>query len=252
MQKGFINEENFARKLDNKKFKMLNSNFQNMLNSIFKNISEEDIVECWQSQYFEKADIKVKINNEIKGISIKTGKYCSMHQENTESFYPFLRKIGVDEKIIKNIEKFLVGKVNEQRVDAITYIFHNYNEVKEIREELNKYYVKINLILRFIFQGTEKQKYGCDAIIHGTPENFIWATKDEVLEYLINYQNNHEIYLKFSALNLKSYDRNLQNNEQRKLKQSEIQIKWYTIKDDLESIKELRENKKIEQINNNS
>lgn len=252
MQKGFINEENFAKKLDNKKFKELDSDFKNMLKSIFKNIKEDDNVECWKSKYFEKADIKVKINNEIKGISIKTGKYCSMHQESAESFYPFLRRIGVDEKIIKSIEKFLIGKIDEQRVDAITYIFHNYSEVKEIREELNKYYIKINLILRFIFQGTEKQKYGCDLIIHGTPENFVWATKDEVLEYLINYKNNHEIYLKFSALNLKSYDRNLRNNELKILKQNEIQIKWYTIKADLERIKELRENKKISQINNNS
>lgn len=246
MQKGFINEKKFAKILDNKKIYQLPRELKKLIYYLFKNVKETDFVECWQSKYLEKADIKIKINNEIKGISIKTGKYCSMHQESTESLYPFLRKIGIEEKIINNIDDFLDGKINEKRVDAITYIFYNYKKTKEIREVFNNYYIKINLILRFIFQGTEKQKYGCDAIIHGTPDNFIWATKDEILKYLINYQNNHEIYLKFSALNFKSYDRNMRNSISEKINQNEIQIKWYSLKEDLENITCNRKNKKLQ------
>lgn len=252
MQKGFINEKKFAKMLDNKKIKELNENMKKLICTIFKNIKEDDTVECWTSKYFEKADIKIRINNEIKGISIKTGLYCSMHQESIESLYPFLRKIGVEERIINNIEKFLKGEINYEKVDAITYIFHNYNEINEIRDVLNNYFIKINLILRFIFQGTEKQKYGCDAIIHGIPEDFIWATKEEILEYLINYQNSHEIYLKFSVLNFKSYSRNLCKNKARESKQNEIQIKWYSLRKDLENIAKLRENKETDKINNNN
>lgn len=251
IQKGFKNEKDFAKVLDKKEFKQLKANFQDLLKAIFKDIKEEDIVECWTSRYFEKADIKIKVNKEVKGISIKTGKYCSMHQENIESLNPFLRKIGVEERIIKKLKDFLIGKVQEQRVDEVTYIFHNYNDIKEIKETLNNYYIKLNLILRFLFQGTEKQKYGCDAIIHGTPEDFIWATKEEILEYLLNYKKDHEIYLKFSTLNLKSYDRNLRNDEKRKVKQNDIQIKWYSIKNDLENIIKNRENNKNDIINTN-
>ena len=245
MQKGFINEKNFAKIIDKNKIKDLNLNIQSLIYAIFKDIKEDDVVECWTSKYFEKTDIKIKINNEIKGVSIKTGKYCSMHQESTESLYPFFRRIGIDERIINKLDNFLIGKVEGKRVDAITYIFHNYDEIKMIKDTLNNYYIKVNLILRFLFQGTEKQKYGCDAILYGFPDNFIWATKEEILEYLIKYDNTHEIYLKFSALNLKSYDRNLRNNEIRKSKQNEIQIKWCTIKIDLENIKKLRKNMKI-------
>lgn len=248
MQKGFINEKNFAKMIDKNKIKELNKNIQCLIYAIFKDIRENDIVECWKSKYFEKADIKIKINNEIKGISIKTGKYCSVHQESTKTLYPFFRRVGIEEKTIKALDSFLIGKVNDKRVDAITYIFHNYEEIKKIKDSLNNYYIKVNLILRFLFLGTEKQNYGCDAIIYGVPNSFLWATKEEILEYLINYDNNHEIFIKFSALNLKSYDRNLRNNEEKKSKQNEIQIKWNTIKIDLQNIEKLRKHKKKVEI----
>lgn len=79
---------------------------------------------------------------------------------------------------------------------------------------------------------------------------FLWATKEEILEYLINYDNSHEIFIRFSALNLKSYDRNLRNNEEKKSKQNEIQIKWNTIKIDLQNIEKLRKQKKKFEIDN--
>ena len=245
-----MNEKKFAKIIDKNKIKDLNVNIQNLIYAIFKDIEEDDTVECWTSKYFEKADIKIKINNEIKGVSIKTGKYCSMHQESTESLYPFFRRIGIEEKIMKSLDSFLIGKVNDKRVDAITYIFHNYEEIKKIKDSLNNYYIKVNLILRFLFLGTEKQNYGCDAIIYGVPNSFLWATKEEILEYLINYDNSHEIFIRFSALNLKSYDRNLRNNEEKKTKQNEIQIKWNTIKIDLQNIEKLRKQKKKFEIDN--
>lgn len=243
MQKGFINEKNFANLLDHKKVKQVPEELRKLIFAIFTNVDINDKIDCWQSEYYEKADIKIKINNEIKGISIKTGIYCSMHQESIDSFYPFLRKIGIEENIIKKFNDFLLGYVNGKRVDSLTYISSHTEEIKQIKRRLNSYYIKINLILRFIFQGTERQNYDCDAIIHGTPEKFIWATKDEILEYLIKYSEQKENIINFSALNIKCYDRNLRNNLKRKSKQNEIQVKWYTLKKDLSIIKEIRDKK---------
>ena len=146
MQKGFINEKKFAKMLDKNKIKELNANIQDLIYAIFIDVGEDDIVECWTSKYFEKADIKIKINNEIKGISIKTGKYCSMHQESTDSLYPFFRRIGIDERIINKLDDFLIGEVDGKRVDAITYIFHNYDEIKMIKETLNNYYINYSFL----------------------------------------------------------------------------------------------------------
>ena len=251
MQKGFRNEIDFVISLNNKKYGDLSIEFKSLLSKLFKNLNTDTNIICWQSKYSEKADIKIKINNEIKGVSIKCGANCSFHQESVQKFSNYLIKIGVENNIIKNFNDFIKGYVKGNKVDAKTYINNNKEEIAEIIDSFNKLYVKINLILRFIFQGTELQKYDCDAIIYGTPSKFLWATKNEVIEYLVNYDNNHEVYLKFSALNLKSYDRNLRNNEMRKTKQNEIQIKWCTINADLENIKKLRVSNKNKKISNN-
>lgn len=241
MQKGIQNEKDFAALLDGKKIKNLPINMQNLLYSIFDNANSESKIECWKSKYYEKADIKIRINGEIRGISIKTGTFCSMHQETTEKFYKFLSKIGVDNYIINMFQKFMLGFVKGKRVSAAIYVQHNQNDINTIRKKFNEYYIKTNLIIRFIFQGTEIQNYGCDAIIHGTPNKFLWATKDEILKYLTEYNIETYSHINVSALNIKSYDRNLRNNIQKIEKQEEIQVKWYSIEKDLKIITNLRQ-----------
>ena len=95
--------------------------------------------------------------------------------------------------------------------------------------------------MRFLFQGTDKNKYGCDAIILGTPNNFIWATKDEILKYLSEYYETKSNYINISRLNIKCYDRNLRNNKYREKKQNDIQVKWFTIYDDIKAISNNRD-----------
>ena len=165
-----------------------------------------------------------------------------MHQETTKSFYLYLIKIGVSDNVIKAFKDFMLGYVNGIRVCSSVYVENNKNKIEMIRNELNKYYVMVNLIIRFLFQGTEKQRYDCDAIIYGNPNNFLWACKDEILKYLENYKIIKYNQINIGALNIKSYDRNLRKNPKRIKSQEEIQVKWYTINQDLLSITKMREN----------
>lgn len=238
MTNGFKNEEEFKNLLDNKKIKELPINMQHLLLSIFDSANEESRVFCWRSKYLEKADIKVKINNVIKGISIKTGHHCSMHQEDKEKFYVFLSKIGVENHIVKLFDNFMIGKINEKKVCSKFYIENNLYDIEKIRKSFNNYYIKTNLIIRFLFQGTEIQNYGCEVILHGTPIDFIWATKSEILKYLLEYKIKDINYIPISALNIKCYDRNIRNNPSRKSCENKIQVKWYTIEEDLKKIRD--------------
>ncbi len=240
MQKGIQNEIDFKNILDNKKVYELPSEIIKMLFLIFDNISLESTVYCWRSRYQEKADIKIKINNVIKGISIKSGNYCSMHQEHIDKFYPFLLKIGVDNYIIKFFDNYMKGILKDKRVSSEEYILNNVKEIAILKHKFNEYYIKINLINRFIFQGTEIQKYDCDGLVYGTPKKFMWATKNEILQYLVEYELKEKFFINISALNIKCYDRNLKNIESRKKRQDNIQVKWYSIKEDLEIITKLR------------
>ena len=121
----------------------------------------------------------------------------------------------------------MIGKINGKKVNSEAYIEKNREKIEELKEAFNDYYIKINLLIRFIFQGTEVQNYDCDAIIYGTPKSFIWATKNEVLKHLIEFIPQETRYINISALNIKCYDRNLRNNPRRKECQDKIQVKWY-------------------------
>ncbi len=241
MKEGFENEKNFAYYFNNKKVQDLPPKAKDLIYAIFSNIQENDLVLCWCSKYLEKADIKIKINGIVKGISIKSGQQCSMHQEKIESFNKFLLRIGVEEQIILKFTRFIYGKINNKKVDTKTYINHFSNEIEEIKKSFNSYSNKIHLITRFIFHGTELQLYDCDALIYGVPNDFCWATKNEILKYLIDYPNMNTNFLNVSLLNIRCYDRNITNDLNRKNKENKIQVKWLTLPRDIAYISKLRE-----------
>ena len=187
ISKGIENELNFVDMFHNKIIKDLPSNAQELIYQIFNNVDENSRLICWKSKYLEKSDIKIKINGNIKGISIKSGNECSMHQENKYQFYKYLNKLGIDKDIIKKFDDFMIGIHNGQKVNAKTYIANNTYSIKILKQIFNSFYIKNKLLIRFIFQGTENQEYDCQALIYGEPKNFIWATNNELLPYLLKY-----------------------------------------------------------------
>ena len=75
------------------------------------------------------------------------------------------------------------------------------------------------------------------------PENFLWATKSEILEYLIFYPDGETKNVKVGPLFIQSRNRNLKNNIKSVYAEEYIQVKWYNIKKDLYFITKKRENK---------
>ena len=241
MIEGFQNEQNFSYYFNNKKIKDLPKLAQELIFTIFNNVDEDSFVLCWKSKYLEKADIKIKINGIVKGVSIKSGQQCSMHQEKIESFDKFLLRIGVEENIINKFNNFIKGEVNNKRVDAKTYISLFQNDIEDIKRSFNTYSNKIHLIMRFIFHGTENQLYDCDALIYGTPDSYIWATKDEILKFLIESPNINVNFLNVSLLNIRSYNRNLKGDTKQTNKENNIQVKWFSLPRDIEYLSKIRE-----------
>ena len=175
--KGIANEINFATSMDKKTVKELNENYKDMLHALFKNLKEDDYIECWKSKFKEKADIKIRINGNIKGISIKMGENNSVHQEHINSFSNYLLNIGLSNEIVDKTRAYIFGMINGVQVNAETYKKRRYNDIIEIENSLSDIYIKICLIIRFLFRGKETLFYDADAIIHGTPDNFFGQQK---------------------------------------------------------------------------
>lgn len=250
MQEGFINEKQFAYFFNNKKVKHLSKSAKDLIYALYSNVNEDDFVLCWSSKYLEKADIKIKINGIVKGVSIKTGQQCSMHQESLDSFNRFLLRIGVEENIISKFTKFIYGEINNKRVTTEQYISQFSNDIAEIKRSFNSYSNRFHLITRFLFHGTENQLYDCDAIIYGLPNDFYWATKDEILKLLINYPYTNVNFLNVSLLNVRCYDRNINYNVNRKNVEHKVQVKWFSLPRDIIYISKIREANLIKDSNN--
>ncbi len=241
--KGIANEINFAKMLNKKIVKELPKSYQELLYSLFENLNEDDYIECWKSKFTEKADIKVRIRGDIKGISIKMGESNSVHQEHINSLSNYLLSIGLSNYLVEKLRAYIFGIINGIQVDVKTYKQEKEQDIIEIKIALSDFYIKTCLIIRFLFKGKENQIYDADAIIHGTPENFLWATKSEILEYLIFYPDGETKNVKVGPLFIQSRNRNLKNNIKSVYAEEYIQVKWYNIKKDLYFITKKRENK---------
>ncbi len=90
---GLDNEFAFVLELNNKTIKELNPLCRDLIEAIFPNENENSIIKCWRNHLKQKSDILIKINNKIKGISIKKGIKNSVHVEPISQFISFLRSI---------------------------------------------------------------------------------------------------------------------------------------------------------------
>ncbi len=238
---GIYNEIKFVQLFDGQKVKNLNQNCQNFLEQLYGSLSKEEYIECWKSKYNEKADIKIRINKDIKGISIKMGECNSIHQEQLASFSKYLLNIGIKTEIVEMFNNYILGIVDGNRIDAVTYKKRFEKEILEIKTSLSDLYIKVNLIIRFLFKGKEDQQYDADAIIHGTPQNFLWATKSEILRYLIDYPDKMTVNVKIGPLSIQCRNRNLKHKEIAKNDERDIQVKWHNLKEDLYFITKKRQ-----------
>ena len=247
--KGIANELDFVSLFDKKLVKELDSNSRELLYSLFNQLDENDHIECWKSKFYEKADIKIRIKDDIKGISIKMGERNSVHQEHVDDFCTYLLNIGVSQDIVNKFQNYIKGIINGEAVDTLNYKKEKQEEIIEIKNALADLYVKVNLIIRFLFKGKENQPYDADAIIHGTKDQYLWATKSEILDYLIKYPDGKTVNVKVGPLFIQCRNRNLKCNDKSINAQKYIQAKWYNLEKDLYYIRERRKRKLLKCIN---
>lgn len=234
---GYKNEDEFVQYLNKKKVCQVNPMFYDFLESIFGKIHDDDIIWAWKNDQLEKADIFIKINNIIKRISIKKGVKNSVHAEPISMFLKFLTNNGFDQKTIVNIlkyhyadgttdgtgaERFSVAQYKEKYQDEINQINKVMNQADFIRKAIDKLVLKGN-------QGDKS----IDCIIYGIVEDFIWITKEEVIQILLNKKDEYSSGLHISHLSLQPMARCLNKNPRYEKDRHYIQAKWYNISDDI-------------------
>ena len=186
MNNGFKNEYDFIELFNNKKIYQLDSNSRNFINDIFDEINQEEIIKTWKNKINQKADIFIKIGNYTKGISLKCGNNNSIHQEPIQEFKLFLKRIGIPYKAIDYYTSYQYDYYREnEKIDKNISLssteYKNYyqNELDIFNGCINKTKIIIELVDRFIIRG-KNSDYDIDALIHGTPSDYVWIKKDDI------------------------------------------------------------------------
>ena len=234
---GKDNEYEFVKNLNNKKIKNLNPLLYSLLKYLFPNESENETIKCWLNHYPQKTDILIKINSKIKGISLKYGSRNSVHVEPISQFIHFLKENHVSKESINEYLKYHYadGTTNGKgikRISSTDYKKQHQKEIDKINQELNNVELLKKSINRFVIQGNNSD-FKIDAIVYGSVNDFLWLSKEEILEVLISKRNNYSTGIHFSNLFVQPQNRCLNYNHKYEKDRYCVQVKWYSLFDDM-------------------
>ncbi len=237
MNDGYINEIKIAKYINGKKFNELNYIYQDMLKKLYKKINENEIVYCQIDPNKKKYDIIISINSINKYISIKKGYKNSFHTERLNTFVPYLKSIGIKQKIIDYYLHFHYadGTINGKgryKLSTEEYKIENQSKIDIINQVLKNKYIVKKLIERCVTKGTNIKNNKIDGILHGNEISFTFYTTKEIEKLILYHIKKKSTGVHFSCLFLSPIARNLNENKKYIDRKHIIQIKWYNMHDD--------------------
>lgn len=245
MTQGYQNEINFINEINNKRVKELNPLLYDLIKTLYPTIKDNEVINAKKYGRYAKTDIVITIRNKNKGLSIKCGYKNSVHIEHLNMFKKFLEKNNITEDIIDKLYRYIYAdgtnnNTGEVRLSNAEYIEKNEKDIKELNVVFNL--LKEKLINRFLIETDINYRVKVDAIIHGTPNDFIWSTSDEMKRYLEN-EDIISTSLHTGKLYIQSWDKNIVRNTKYEHCRDYIQVKWFSMYDDLINIMYRRNNK---------
>ncbi len=239
---GYQNEFDFIKEINKKHFYELNPLLQELIETLYPNVSSNDVITAYKYGRYAKVDMVIEIGEIKKGISIKSGAKNSVHVEPIKSFVCFLKNNEFKEE--DKLLRYLYSDGTNNNTGTIRESIKEYKEkhlddIALINQELIK--LKKLLIERFLIKVDINYKVTVDAFIDGTPEGFLWATKREVINYLMDTDSiSQSIHL--SNLFIQEWNKNLNYNPKYEFCRDYIQVKWYSLFDDFIKIMCIRKN----------
>ncbi len=232
---GFDNEFAFVLELNNKKIKELTPICRELIETIFPGEKEDSIIKCWRNHLPQKSDILVKINNKMKGISIKKGMKNSVHVEPISEFVSFLISNHISRESVMEYLKFHYadGTTNgrgTKRISTEEYKLQNQDKIDKINSEINNEQLLIKAIDRFILRGNNSN-FSIDALICGEVDDFIFITKEDIINVILSKKEEYSSTVHFSVLTVQPKNRCLNYNDKYEKDRFCIQVKWYNLFD---------------------
>lgn len=240
MNYGYQNEYDFVELFNDKYFDELSENAKKFLMELFGDIDNSILIKSWKNKSPQKADIFIKVNNSVKGISLKCGNSNSMHHESVQDFKRYLEKIGIPYNIIDKYMSYHYGyakdaggKIDFSKLlssEEYKKIFQN--EINEFNECVNKTRIIVDMIDRFIVKGRNAD-YDIDALICGTVDDYIWIMKYDIYDLILSKKCLDFTSPHICCLTIGQKKRNLDGNSAHWKERYIVCIRWNFIKQDI-------------------
>lgn len=234
---GFKNEREFYEYLNRKKVKELNPIFRDLFDTLYGNLTGEEIISATINYTRQKSDLYIKIKGITKGISVKKGVKNSVHIEKIEEFIKFLENNNIPQEIIEEVLKYhyadgTIDGTGRKRISSSQYKEKHQDKLDLINQYFSKENIVRNAIDRFVLIGNNSHE-PIDAIIYGVLEDFVWITKDEIINIIVDHKDIQRKGLSFGSLFYQPMNRCLNYNSKYEYARNYIQIKWYHLSDDI-------------------
>ena len=234
---GFDNEYEFVKYFNGKRIRELNPNAYDLVKSLFPFENENSIIKCWRNHYKQKSDILIRINNKMKGVSIKMGSRNSVHVEPITEFVHFLIENNVSKESVEEYLKYHYadGTMNGNgrvRMSAVEYKINNQDKIDKLNLELNNEELIKKSILRFVLKGTNSE-YSIDALIYGEVDDFLWISSNDLMNIIMSKKDLYSTAVHIGALVVQPQNRCLNYNPKYIKARFCVQVKWYSLFDDI-------------------
>lgn len=243
---GKQNEIDFVKHINNKKIYELNPLIIELIEDLFSNFNYDDIVYSWLNSEPQKTDFFIRINKDVRRISLKIGDKNSVHLEPISEFIHFLIENNIErECVIKYLKyHYADGSSNDsgkKRLSAVEYKLSHQDEIDKINNAFNSDEFIKKVILRFVLMGRNDSNE-IDALVYGSIYDFLYLTKDSIYNIIFAKRDIYSSGIHIGPLFIQPQSRNLQGNPQFEKCRYCVQVKWFNLCDHIIEYK----NNKIE------
>lgn len=235
-------EDRIMNSINNHKLNEIPMNLRYTLQSIYYFVGDNETVLCKKPDSFIKPDLIIKVDNEIRYVSIKTGRAEVVHNEIIDNFVKYLKEEGISQETIDTIKLFHYGDgttdgSGKTRKCYIEVMSELKDKIKMANKELNyrKAFV-LKTMRRCVFQGVDDSNPSIDAIYFGDERFGIVTTTKQIVAHIKKRSFDYIDNLHIGPLLLRPHSRYVGRQVADERNRERIVAYWPKLSADLEYI----------------
>jgi len=210
---GLKNEEEIIYYLNLKRFCELNEKWQNHIKRMFPFVEDNDVIYARKfPDHKSKPDAIIKVRHCCEYLSIKSGRNPSVHQEDYFVFQNFLKRIGVQDWILRTIYFFHFGETKKLNNNGVPFT------KEELEERFSEFFLKASealndtkiieqVIYRTVIKGADQKRNALTFLYFGNVDQGFLLSREDIYSLILNYRE-HKSSIHFGGLNYQPGGRN--------------------------------------------